>query len=377
MKKFFIFLLTVLSILQPQCALSDVRSISSPQKARTIDLKKNNQDLQRLYQEIPDINDKQAIQEYLQKRLKIVKSASISPEEIASPETVSIVDVNELNKQQQSTLSAYEKIYRDSLKKAADMDTPLNADIRMDGEFYELAQPDDNIPSFVPDFPYVTIKLSDQREIMAPAEEHIAYLLTTIKIEKNAMLNVTEEFVFVSNNRDFPQGFFRILPKFSHSRSGKQRRIDLSLQSVTINDQEYEYQVTEIGNYLHIEPKAPLNLPTGIYTYRFNYIIDRAVWFYDSFDEFNWDITGKTLRNVTGSANALVILPQENEFLGQNAIVSTNNGFKPERVTITNLDKNNKLTHELLQSPVIANPSLDADLEAKVKELENKKDDGN
>ena len=72
--------------------------------------------------------------------------------------------------------------------------------------------------------------------------------------------------------------------------------------------------MTEIGNYLHIEPDEPLNLPTGIYTYRFKYLIDRAVWFYDNFDELYWDITAKTLKNVVGSANAVVFLPSNKSF---------------------------------------------------------------
>lgn len=340
MKKFFIFLLIALISFHPETSLSDVRSVSEPPLKRPVDIKKNNQDLARLYKEIPDLNDKEAIKKYLEKRLQIVKNANMTPEEVAAPETVSLIDVNALNKQQEGTISAYEKIYRESLKKAADMNVPLNAEVGEEGEFYELMQPTMNNEPFVPDFPYVTIKLSDEREIMAPAEEHIAYLLTTIKIEKNAMMDVTEEFVFVSNNEGFPQGFFRILPKYTYSRSGSRRRLDLTLQSVTINDEEYPYKITEIGNYLYIEPTKPLNLPTGIYTYRFNYMIDRAVWFYDNFDEFNWDVTGKTIRNVIGSANALVILPQDNEFLAQNAIASTRNGLKPERVTITNLSEN-------------------------------------
>ena len=58
------------------------------------------------------------------------------------------------------------------------------------------------------------------------------------------------------------------------------------------------------------------------------------------YDEFYWDITGKTIKNVIGSANALVILPKNKTFLAQNAIASTHNGFDYERVTINSLDKN-------------------------------------
>lgn len=338
MKKFFINLALALLLLFPKTSFCDVRNAAESPAPRPIDAKKNSSDLKKLYSEITSINTPENLKNYLQKRLKIVQSARIKPEEIASPQTVSIVDVEELNKKHEKTLSAYEQIYQDSLNRAETMDMPLNAQTNLDGQFYDFV-PNQAEP-FVPDFPYVTIKLSDQKEIMAPAEEHIAYLLTTILVEPNGLMKITEEFIFVSNNEDFPNGFFRILPKYSYSRDGSRRRLDLSLKSVTVNGEQYPYKITEIGNYLHIEPQHPLDLPTGIYTYKFNYLVDRAVWFYDNFDEFNWNITGKTLKNVVGSANAVVSLPEGNVFLAQNAVASTRTGLNPDRVSITDLEPN-------------------------------------
>jgi len=339
MKKFFINLVLTFLLLFPQTSISDVRNAADTPAQRPINTQKNSADLKKLYSEITSIDNSTSLKEYLKKRLQIVQSANLKPEEIASPQAVSVVDTEKLNKKHEKTLSAYEQIYEDSLNRAQTMDVPLNAQVKLEGEFYDFV-PNNTPKAFVPDFPYVTIKLSDQKEIMAPAEEHIAYLLTTILVEPNGLMKVTEEFIFVSNNEDFPEGFFRILPKYTYSRTGSRRRLDLSLKSVTINDQEYHYKVTEIGNYLHIEPEHPLNLPTGIYTYKFNYLVDRVVWFYDNFDEFNWNITGKTLRNVVGSANAVVSLPEGNTFLAQNAIVSTKNELNESRVSITDLEPN-------------------------------------
>ena len=338
MKKFFVCLFLGIAFFVSQTASASVRSAAEPPEQRSTDVQKNNRDLQKLYKEIPDLNDKQAVQEYLKKRLKIARHADVNPEEVNIPNSFSIIkDVDDV--QQKNTLSAYEKIYQQALKRA-ESNQPLNANDRISGKFYELSQPKIIDEPLVPDFPYVMVKLSDEREIMAPAEEHIAYMLTTAKIESTGLVNMTEEFVYVSNNEGFPEGFFRILPKYSYSRSGKKRRYDISLQSVTINGEEYPYKITEIGNYLYIEPKKPLNLPTGIYTYRFNYIIDRAIWYYNEFDEFYWDITARTLKNVVGSANAVIILPTGSEFLAQNAIISTKDGLNPSRMTITSLAQN-------------------------------------
>ena len=339
MKKFFTCILLAILCLASADSIASVISAAEGALAPKFNTPQSRKDLDRMYKKLPDINDKKALQAYIEKRLKVVQHATMSEEEATRPGSVSLVDTNKLNQQEQDTLSAYEKIYNENMQRASETGT-LNENIELTGTFFRpIAQPED-ITQFVPDFPYITIKLSDNREIMAPAEEHIAYLLSTLQIETNGLLKVTEEFVFVSNNINFPEGFFRILPKYTYSRSNSKRRIDLTLNSVTVNDEEVPYKVTEIGDYLYIEPEKPLDLPTGVYTYRFNYYIDRAIWFYDKFDELYWGLTARTLPNVVGSANAVVILPASNEFLAQNALVSTRNGIFPERVTITNLEKN-------------------------------------
>lgn len=320
-------------------SLASVFSAAENAPAPQMNPQENRKNIERVYKELPDINDKKALKAYIEKRLKVVQHTSMSEEEATRPGSVSLVDTHNLTQSEQNTLSAYEKIYRESMIKAGETGT-LNENTELTGTFFRPVTPTEDTTQFVPDFPYINIKLSDNREIMAPAEEHFAYLLSTLKIEPTGLIKVTEEFVFVSNNINFPEGFFRILPKYTYSRNNSKRRIDLTLNSVTVNDEEVPYKVTEIGNYLYIEPKKPLDLPTGVYTYRFNYYIDRAIWFYDSFAELYWGLTARTLPNVVGSANAVAILPASDEFLAQNAIVSTRTGIYPERVTITNLEKN-------------------------------------
>lgn len=336
MKKFFKNALLALALITPVITQASIRSAAEQPLPFT---PATPEKMQQLYKEIPSLNDPEALKAYLTKRLKIATPANVSLEEAAIPSATSVVDLEELKAKQKNTLTAYEKIYEQSLERAQSNET-LNQDLTLDGTFYKLVDPSEKVEPFVPDFPYVTIKLSEDKEIIAPAEEHIAYLLTTAKIEPTGLINVTEEFVFVSNNIGFPAGFFRILPKYTYSRNDTRRRLDVKLNSVTINGEEFPYSITEVGTHLYIEPQKPLNLPTGIYTYRFNYTIDRAIWFYDNFAEFYWDITAQTLKNVVGSANAVVSLPQGSTFLAQNALASTKQGINPKRVTITSLNEN-------------------------------------
>lgn len=337
MKNFFIRIVAIALICAALPVAAGVRSITEEATAPA-DPEKRLNELDKLYRELPNVNNKKAITEYIKKRLPLLHSAQIDSSELATPGATSIVDTNSPTQKEEHVLSAYEKIYQESIQRAGNMDNTVNEDVELKGTFYRLKQQQaENNAQPVLNFPYVTVKLSDEREILAPADEHFPYVLTTIKIEPTGLLKVTEDFTFISNNESFPQGFFRILPKYNYSRNGEQRRTDISLVSVTVNGEEKPYKMTEIGNYIYIEPKEPLDLPTGIYRYRFNYVIDRAVWYYDNFDELFWDITAKTLKNVVGSANAVVYLPSNRSFIAQNAIVSTRRGIDAKRVTINAL----------------------------------------
>lgn len=341
MKNFFKYFLIIFPLAFPTITQAGVTSIAENPDIRPLDPNTRLNEMKKLYNEFPDLSNPSAVKKYLQERLKIVTQAQIESKDLSTPSATSIIDANAQQKAKEAdTLSAYEKIYQESMRQAGSADETINQDVELQGTFYRLKEQQQEAKPFVPDFPYVTVKLSDKREILAPADEHFPYILTTIRIEPTGLLQVTEEFTFISNNESFPYGFYRILPKYNYSRNGEKRRTDITLESVIINGEEYPYKMTEIGNYLHIEPEENLNLPTGIYTYRFNYIIDRAVWYYDNFDELYWDITAKTLKNVVGSANAVVYLPDNKTFIAQNAIASTKEGLDRERVTITTLTTN-------------------------------------
>lgn len=335
--KFFIALIIVTTSSNVYCG---VTGMAETNNSLPMNQEKRLQELKKLYEEIPNLKDKEAVTKYLKTRLSKITRENIDAKDLNNPSSTSIVVPEEIRAKEQNTLSAYEKIYEESMRQAGNTTDTINQDVELTGTFYKLKQPEINTSQFVPDFPYVKVKLSDTREILAPADEHFPYVLTSIGIEPTGLLHVTEDFTFISNNESFPYGFFRILPKYSYSRNGEKRRIDLELVSVTINEKNYPYKITEVGNYLYIEPKEQINLPTGIYRYQFKYIIDRAVWYFDNYDELYWDITAKTLKNVVGSANAVVALPTGKTFIAQNAIASTKNGLNPQRVTITTLSEN-------------------------------------
>ena len=64
MKKFFIYFIATTILFTANQALSGVQSISEPVATKPVDLKKHEKELNKLYKEIPDLNNKKAIESY-------------------------------------------------------------------------------------------------------------------------------------------------------------------------------------------------------------------------------------------------------------------------------------------------------------------------
>lgn len=100
MKKFFICLVAIFLFFSQTPAFSGIESISSPSSSKAVNTKNYNKQLEKLYKEIPVLNDKKAVEKYIEKRLKITTIANIDPSEIHSPKSTNIVDVNEMMQKQ-------------------------------------------------------------------------------------------------------------------------------------------------------------------------------------------------------------------------------------------------------------------------------------
>ena len=141
MKKFFYYLALTLLFFQTPSSNAGVNSIAEPVKHGSFSAETYKNQLQKLYSEIPNLNNKKEVQKYLKKRLKFLTSADSSVKEnINDPSSTSIVDPKALNQKQQNTLTAYEKIYQQSLERASSTGT-LNEDASLDGgTFYREKQ---------------------------------------------------------------------------------------------------------------------------------------------------------------------------------------------------------------------------------------------
>lgn len=177
-----------------------------------------------------------------------------------------------------------------------------------------------------PDFAVVDVELPTGEKILAPAKEHIPYMFSKIEILPTGLINVSETVVVIANGEKLKNGLSRAIPKFSTSRINVRHKVDVDLLSVTINGQEIPYKLEEIGNKILLTPKQEYQLQPGIYTYQFDYILDRQLWYYDEFNEFYWDVTGSSWNLVIARAGASVSIPGDQKPLSQNLLI----GYPPE-----------------------------------------------
>lgn len=297
------------------------------------------------YPGVPDTIDE--FTDYIAERAQ--KATKMPQSSVDNNSGMSIIHSGEyLAQQTQEGKSTFEKIYENALNKISLDDYNRPADILpssgssapSDGQLRsEIAlrqnarQPD----KF--DFDVIKVELPNGETVTAPAKEHIPYLSSKIEIMPNGLVRIRESVTVIANGEKLKYGLSKALPKYSISREGVRNSTIPYLNGVKINNTEIEYILRDNGDRFLITPKKQFPLQPGIYTYEFDYILDRKLWYYDQFNEFYWDVTGSYWNLAVSKAIAGVRLPVNIRPLGQTLMT----GFLPDRIsdqgTVISLNK--------------------------------------
>ncbi|MBQ7304137.1 MAG: DUF2207 domain-containing protein, partial [Alphaproteobacteria bacterium] len=244
--------------------------------------------------------------------------------------------IQEMQTQQKST---FEKIYDAAMQRISGEEN--NQNYGGQTVFYtQNTSNNDNYANVGDNIDVINIMLPDGKQAMVPAAEHIPFLFTSIKILPTGLIQVEEEITVVANGQKLKNGLIKILPKFSTSRSKVRKKIDIDLIEVLVNDSPVLHTLEEIGDKIYIKPQEKYTLAPGVYTYKFNYLLDRKLWYYDDFTEFYWDITGGYLNLVITSANAVVSIPEGHKFLSQTSFIGSGKNLSGERTRIMSFSPN-------------------------------------
>ena len=293
---------------------------------------------------LPNPNDKEAVFNFLKERFSTVSvSSAESMADANKTGSISILHSQEyIEDMAEANKSTFEKIYEKAMQRISGED-PNASQTPSQTIFYTEAKQNisEEVAAFnTPNIPVVNVNLPTGTQIIAPAREHIPYLLTSINILPTGLIQIDEEITVVANNQKLKNGVIKILPKFSKSRSKVKKKLDIDLLSVSVNGQNVPHILEEIGNNIYIKPQQKYTLAPGVYNYKFSYLLDRKLWYYDDFTEFYWDVSGSYFNLVITSANAIVSIPDGKSFISQNALIGHRGQLTTTRTVTAKLDSN-------------------------------------
>lgn len=210
---------------------------------------------------------------------------------------------------QEENKSFFEKIYDRAMKRISEPGSNSRSDQAGSGVRYiELKK--DEIKKFnMPDFPVLNVELPNGQKTMVPAREHIPYLSAQIDILPSGLVNIHDTVIVVANGQKLKNGLSRVIPKEIMDRSGKTHKIELNLVNVTINDREIPHHIIEQSDSYVIVPDDDYEMTPGVYSYDFNYLVDRQLTENGDYKDFYWDVTGSRWNLIIGKAVASIRIP--------------------------------------------------------------------
>jgi len=287
---------------------------------------------------LPDPNNIEEVRAFFKKRFQtaIVSDAS----DLGDLNKSNSMDIQHsaeyIQNMKEQKKSAFEKIYDQTL---ARLNKP-QAEFSADTIFYERQKVPEKMLKEDMNISVVRVRLPNGMTVLAPAREHIPYLLSSFHILPTGSVEVEEEVVVVANGEQLKNGLVKTMPKYTTSRSNVKKKLEVELLSVEINNKEVPYTLQEIGNNILFSPKEKYILEPGVYTYRFKYLLDRKLWYYDDFTEFYMDISGSYPTLVVTSANAIVSVPDGRNFMSQISMAGPINDLKTRRTIAVHLSQN-------------------------------------
>lgn len=351
MQKLFFTICFILGLFYVNESYCDVVSLADPQQVNQTPQIKSPEDII-VTESLPNPENEDEVREFFKKRFEnAARSEKEKNFDITKSSSVGVLYTPEYyEKQKEAKKTTFEKIYDEAIAALhKDKSNYENANNEEFGDFNqneaaeqatrfftiapeEVVQPDD--------VPAVSVTLPSGKKILAPTDEHIPYLLSYIDIQSNGYLAIEETIIVVADGKKFKYGFPRYFSKYSYDEKGNRHKIDLIINSVEVNSVNVPYILEEIGNDIIMKPQYNQELEPGIYTYKFNYLINNKINSSDKFTLLDWNITGSPINAFITSANAIISLPEGHTFSDAKTFIGVPKNYSDERANMFFLAKN-------------------------------------
>ena len=346
MKKIFFTICFIFNILHYNLAKSDV--ISLPQmgnyKAKQITTPKDT-----LGDGLPNPQNQEEVKEFFKKRFE---EAARTPANINIDwnvaSSVGIIHSQEYYKaQEEKNKPLFQKMYEEALrslhlndKNKTQNTSSQEKEAQTATRFFTLENSPEVPQKTEEEIATVSVSLPSGRKILAPALEHIPYFLSYIDIQSNGYIKIEDTITIVANNKKFAYGLERIFSKYSENQHNKKNRIEILLNSVTVNDTPVPYTIEEVGDNIILKPKFNQKLESGVYTYKFNYFVNHQLQREENLVYLDWNLTGQPINSFITSANAIVSIPEGHSFNDAQTFIGKGKKYTTRRTNIHKLAKN-------------------------------------
>ena len=149
----------------------------------------------------------------------------------------------------------------------------------------------------------------NQDSLINSQSERILSFKSTIVVDKNAAITVTEKIKVIAKGEKIRRGIFRSLPE-TRNLNNRKFRVKYSIIAVKRDGLPEDYQVQKDNGYenIYIGNKDRF-LPVGIYEYEIVYLAENQIGFFDKYDELYWNVNGNAWDFPVDTISATVNLP--------------------------------------------------------------------
>lgn len=230
-------------------------------------------------------------------------------------------------KEQEKNKSIFEKIYDQAMNRANERTTTNRQDVlNPQANFQSVTNQQQQWRA--PSVPTITVKmLPDDTPTLVPALEHIPYCMSVIEVLNNGLVKITETIMVVSNGQKLKNGLTKLLPAKVYNGKGKKQTLDYSIIGVLRNDHPEEYRMTSYKDKVLLVPVDDKPLAPGVYTYKFEYLVDNALIDKDDAYMLYWDVGGHGWNLVIDRLGAILKLPEKDGLLQHNVLFGNENNL--------------------------------------------------
>ncbi len=240
-----------------------------------------------------------------------------------------------LQAKQNKNKSFFQKVYEQAIERVSVPQNTQRPDIANQHSFSttstEKQQQDWNVKGT----PVITAYIPpNNTPVMVPALEHIPYLMSSLEVLPSGIVKFEDTITVIANGEKLKNGLTRILPLKVFNTEGEAQTLDYSVIGVRVNDMPVDYLIISNGKNALMVPKNDYQLPPGVYTYKFEYLVDNLLWDYDSFYQLYWDVGGNGWNLVVDRLGASLNLPQKDALIEHNILLGNSYNLATNAVSI-------------------------------------------